>query len=152
MVIVPPIQSPPRSDDFNGTVMLNLRKHPFQCRECDYSSKTQLGLSKHKKTHGRFLYFKCPWCSYSCTRKCTLTIHLKTQHLSLQLFEDDNHGPSVVSTRREVVEKVIKSLIFLKTRFPSLLINMCFKLGGQWNASRIHRWKFREQLALPHWR
>ncbi len=96
ILVVPPIQSPPRSG------LLDLRKE-FQCHFCDYVADRQSNIIRHLRTHGRNQKFKCKICNFSAKSKGFLTKHTNNQH-QLQLFAD---------AKNEVMILIIKTFFIL---------------------------------------
>jgi len=103
ILVVPPIQSPPRSG------LLNLRKQ-FQCHFCDYIADRQSNIIRHLRTHSRNQKFKCNICNFSAKSKRFLTRHTNNQH-HLQLVAD---------SKNEVIILIIKH--FLK--LPSFIFQL----------------------------
>ena len=87
ILVVPPIQSPPRSD-FIGTVSM-------KCHLCDYFANKHCNLIYHMSTHGRNLEFKCKLCNFSSAKKFALTNHTKNQH-HLQLFANYDKNEVII--------------------------------------------------------
>ena len=78
----PPAQSP--SSD----------KLLYECKECDYSSKTAGCLANHEKKHGREDKFRCPLCTFSCGVQGGMQRHLRFCHKTHRPAEQEDDPQS----------------------------------------------------------
>lgn len=64
---------------FSDASCLTLKS--YVCKECGKAYKNQRNLNCHKHVHcGIVPSHKCPHCSYKCTQKYRLKVHIKSKH------------------------------------------------------------------------
>ena len=55
----------------------------YCCNSCNYSTRKNSHLTRHKKKHSRNEAFRCPRCTYSAPRQQDIDRHLKRDHLNV---------------------------------------------------------------------